>query len=231
MMLNTITPADLRVRDAALQELAWDSRVDASDVGVTAHDGVVTLTGFIDTYTGKLAAERAVKRVRGVRAVANDIQVRLRIERTDADLAHDAARALDLRANMPDAVQAVVHNGHLTLTGTVPALFDRVVAEKAVRHLPGLKGLVNRIVVVAPASPAHVRKAIIQALHRDAAVHADGIEVTVNDGTVVLTGAVATWAERESAEAAACHAPGIVAVDNRLEVIDLAAGEHPDELC
>lgn len=231
MMLTTITPNDLRIRDAVTQELAWDSRVDASAVGVTAQQGVVTLTGFVDSYAGKLAAERAAKRVRGVRAVANDIQVRLRIERTDADIAHDAARALDLRAHVPDAVQVVVHGGHLTLTGTVPTLFDRVVAEKAVRHLPGMKGLVNRIVVVAPASPAHVRKEIIRALHRDAAVHADGIEVTVADGTVVLTGAVATWAERESAEAAASHAPGIAAVDNRLAVVDAATGNHPDEIC
>src|SRR5678815_1129428 len=94
MTTALLTPTDLRTRDRVMQQFAWDTQFDASTVGVTAHDGVVTLTGFIDTYAGKLAAERAAKRVRGVRAVANDIQVRLRLDRTDPDIAADAARAL-----------------------------------------------------------------------------------------------------------------------------------------
>ncbi len=101
MTTASLTRMDLSVRDAVLEELAWDSRVDASAIGVVARGGAVTLTGFIDSYTGKLAAERAAKRVRGVRAVANDIQVRLRMERPDDEIASDAARALGLRATLP----------------------------------------------------------------------------------------------------------------------------------
>src|SRR6188472_1132701 len=102
-----------------MRQLDWDPEVDGSAVGVAARNGTVTLTGFIDTYAGKLAAERVAKRVHGVRAVANDIEVRLRLERTDPDIAQDAARALQLHSAVPETVQAAVHNGHLTLTGRV----------------------------------------------------------------------------------------------------------------
>src|SRR5690242_8438161 len=138
MALETITGLDLRVRDHVMQQLEEDPRVNAEAIGVTAADGAVTLTGFIDSYEGKLAAERAAKRVRGVRAVANDIQVKLRLPRTDADIAHDAARALRLRASLPEHVQAAVHDGHITLTGRVSWCFQRDVAEEAVRSLAGV---------------------------------------------------------------------------------------------
>ena len=103
MTTATLTEADVRVRDAVMRQLDWDPEVDASAVGVAAKNGTVTLSGFIDTYSGKLAAERAAKRVHGVRAVANDIEVRLRLERTDADIAQDAARALELRSMIPES--------------------------------------------------------------------------------------------------------------------------------
>src|SRR4030095_937645 len=119
--------------------------------------GVVALTGSIDSYAGKLAAERAVKRVRGVRAVANDLQVTLRIERTDTDIATDAARALDIHVTLPSTVQVVVHNGHVVLTGMVHTLFQRVVAEKALRYVKGIKGIVNRLVVVPVTSADDIR--------------------------------------------------------------------------
>ena len=120
---------------------------DASGIGVSAKDGVVTLTGYIDTYGGKLAAERAAKRVRGVRGVANDLEVRLKIGRTDADIARDAVRALELRATVPATVQAVVHEGHVTLTGKVGWLYQARDAEKAVRHINGVRGVFNHIEV------------------------------------------------------------------------------------
>jgi osmotically-inducible protein OsmY len=119
MTTMSLTDTDLRVRDSVLRQLDWDPEVDNSAVGAAAKNGVVTLTGYIDSYSGKLAAERAAKRVHGVRAVANDIEVRLRLGRTDSDIAADAARALELRSTVPESVQAVVHDGHITLTGRV----------------------------------------------------------------------------------------------------------------
>jgi osmotically-inducible protein OsmY len=181
----------------------------------------------VDSYAAKLAAERTAKRVGGVRAVANDIQVRLRLERTDSEIAADAARALDLRATLPESVQAVVHNGHLTLTGTVRTLFHRAIAEKAVRHIRGLKGVVNLITVTPAVTARDVRREIARALHRDATVGGRGIEVTVSGGKAILRGEVVSWHERESAERAAMHAPGITEVDNQILVTWLAT-ETPD---
>ena len=120
MAIATLTEVDTRIRDLVTRELEWDAAVDASAIGVAAKDRTVTLTGYVDTYLCKLSAERAAKRVRGVRAVANDIQVRLRLARTDEDIALDAARALALRVTIPKTVQATVHQGHVTLTGRVP---------------------------------------------------------------------------------------------------------------
>ena len=116
MSTATITDTDVRLRNAVVRQLDWDPEVDASAVGVAARDGVVTLTGFIDSYAGKLAAERVVKRVRGVRAVANDIKVRLVIEQTDADIARDTLLALKVVPVFADNVMATVHNGRVTLT-------------------------------------------------------------------------------------------------------------------
>ena len=117
----------------------------------------MTLSGFIDTYSGKLAAERAAKRVHGVRAVANDVEVRLRLERTDPDIAQDAARALELRSTIPDGVQVVVHTGHVTLTGKVDWLFQKQSAENAVRDIRGVRGVLNHISVVPRAAVRDVR--------------------------------------------------------------------------
>jgi osmotically-inducible protein OsmY len=218
MTIGTLSRADTRIRDAMLQQLEWDSEVDASAIGVTAKENVVALTGFVDSYAAKLAAERIAKRVPGVRAVANDIQVRLRLERTDAEIAADAARALELRAPLLQSVQAVVHNGHLTLTGRVSTLFHQAIAEKAVRHIRGLKSVVNHITVAPAITARDVRKEIARALHRDATTGGRRIEVTVSGSKVILRGEVVAWQERESAERAAMHAPGITEVDNQIVV-------------
>jgi osmotically-inducible protein OsmY len=121
--------------------------VDASAVGISARNGVVTLTGFIDTYAGKLAAERAAKRVRGVRAVANDIEVRLRLERSDPDVARDTVVALELYGTVPQNVQAAVHKGRVTLTGVVQGPFQKRDAEKVVHRVRGVRHVSNYITV------------------------------------------------------------------------------------
>jgi osmotically-inducible protein OsmY len=198
--------------------LEWDPEVDASAVGVAAKNGTVTLTGYIDTYAGKLAAERAAKRVQGVRAVANDIEVRLKLDRTDVDIATDAARGLELRSTVPQSVQAVVHNGHVTLSGKVNWLFQKRDAEKAVRHIRGVRSVLNHIEVAPQAVVRDVRRRIVQALHRDADVDARNITVVVSGETATLIGTVASWLQRESAERAAANAPGIGQVENQIVV-------------
>lgn len=218
MTTALLTEADVRVRDAVMRQLDWDPEVEASAVGVAAEKGTVTLTGFIDTYSGKLAAERAAKRVHGVRGVANDIDVRLRLERTDADIAQDAVRALELRSTIPESVQAVVHNAHVTLTGKVEWLYQKENAEEAVRHLRGVRSVLNYISVAPKAAVRDVRLRIVKALHQNADVDARHITVTVSGDTATLTGTAGTWLQRESAERAAWSAPGIAHVDNRIIV-------------
>ncbi len=233
MTTATLTDADVRVRDAVMRQLDWDPEVDASAVGVAAKNGTVTLTGFIDSYSGKLAAERAVKRVHGVRAVANDVEVRLRLERTDPDIAQDAARALELRSTIPEGVQVVVHSGHVTLTGKVDWLFQKQTAENAVRHIRGVRGVLNHISVAPRAPVRDVRHRIVKALHQNADVDARHITVTVSGDTATLTGAVGTWLQRESAERAAANAPGIAQVDNRIIVQSFhdSKVDNLDEIC
>ena len=233
MTTATLTEADVRVRDAVMRQLDWDPEVDASAVGVAARNGTVTLTGSIDTYSGKLAAERAAKRVHGVRAVANDLAVRLALERTDADIAEDAVRALELRSSVPEGVQVVVRNGHITLTGKVEWLFQKASADRAVRHIRGVRGVFNDVTVAPRAAVRDVRQRIVKALHQNADVDARHIAVSVSGDTATLTGTVGTALQRDSAERAAANAPGIAHVDNRIVVQSLhdAKMDDWDEMC
>lgn len=225
MSTSTMTDKDVRVRDHVQQQLEWDPQVDAGAIGVAAKDGSVTLTGYIDSYAGKLAAERVAKRVRGVRAVANDIEVRLKLDRTDADIAADAARALDLYASIPRGVQAAVHGGHVTLTGTAAWPFQKTHAEKIVRHIRGVRGVFNHIALAPRAVEGDVHHRISAALHRNANLDAKRITVGVAGDTATLTGTVSTWLERDSAERATADAPGIATVINRIVVEPVDAGD------
>jgi osmotically-inducible protein OsmY len=211
--------------------LDWQAEVDASGIGVAAANGVVTLTGYIDSYAGKLAAERAVKRVRGVRAVANDLQVRLKIARTDTEIAQDIVRVLQMSSLVPTGVQAAVHNGSVTLTGTVAFVFQRVSAESLVRHVKGVRDVVNRIRVTPQEPLQDVRHRIVKALHRTADVDSRHIDVAIVGTTAILTGAVSTWVQREAAERAAASAPGIAHVDNRIAVEPPPALNPDVEIC
>ena len=227
MTAPTVSADDLRVRDAVLQELDWDSQFDAATVGVSARNGAVTLTGSIDTYAAKLAAERAAKRIRGVRAVANDIAVRLRQPRGDEDIARDAAHELARRPTVPTSVQAAVHQGTVTLTGTVLTLFQRAIAENAMAHIPGVHQVINRLQIAVGISP-DVERRLAQAIRRNGDVMSRGVQATVAGGTVTLKGTVPTWLAREAAATAAMHAPGISHIANELTVPDPDA--EPDNV-
>jgi osmotically-inducible protein OsmY len=229
MSTASLTETDVRLRNAVVRQLDWDPEIDASAIGVTAKDGTVTLTGYIDSYSAKLAAERAAKRVRGVRAVANDIDVRLKLPRTDSDIAADVTKALELRSTIPNSVQAAVHSGHVTLTGEVEWLFQKRDAEEAVHHVRGVRHVLNHITVAPRAVERDVRHRIVEALHRNATIDARHVTVTVSGDKAVLTGQVGTWLQRESAERAAADAPGIAHVENRIEIEPTDA--DPDEIC
>lgn len=221
-----LSGTDIRLRSAVQRQLDWDPEVDDSGVGVTARDGVVTLTGVIDSCAGKLAAERVAKRVRGVRAVANDLIVRVAVERTDTDIATDVVRALRLRAGIPDQIQAAVHNGHVTLTGTAEWMLQKEQAAETARHVRGVCSVFNHIDVAPRTTQRDVHRRIVEALHRSADLDARHVEVAIEDDKVVLTGTVRSWSQREAAEDAANRAPGIRMVENRIIV---APGQPPDE--
>lgn len=218
MSTATVTDKDLRLRDGVVQQLEWDPAVDASRIGVTARNGAVTLTGSINSYAGKLAAERAAKRVSGVRAVANDLEVTLAAGRTDADIAADAATMLKLHNEVPDSVQAAVHHGHVILTGTVDWHYQRMQAEKVVRHIRGVRQVTDRIALVPRAAGRDLHRRITHALYRNATLDAKHIEVTVTGSVAHLRGTATSWLQRDAAERAAYDAPGITMVDNQIVV-------------
>jgi osmotically-inducible protein OsmY len=224
----TLSDVDTRIRELVTRELEWDAAVDASAIGVAAKDRTVTLTGYVDNCFGKLAAERAAKRVRGVRAVANEIEIRPTLERTDADIARDVVRALELRSTVPDNVQAAVHRRHVTLTGETMWEFQRRDAEKAVRHVRGVCDVVNRIGLCPMATARNIRHRILEALHRNADLDARHVTAHAAGNVVTLTGHVGTWLQREIAGRAAADTPGIGRVDNQITV-DPPADD--DEIC
>ena len=213
---------DMQLQRDVLEELKWLPNVLETEIGVSAKGGVVTLTGTVQSYGQKFAAERAVERVSGVRAIADDLKVSLphARERTDTDIAHAALNALRWNTEVPAMrIQVIVRDGILTLDGETDWQFQRTAAEEAVRFLSGVKGVINRVIVKQPrVSPAEVSRKIEEALKRNATLDAQQIVVEAEGGKVTLRGTVRSWAEREDAENVAWSAPGVTTVDDRILV-------------
>lgn len=219
----SVTYIDEQIQNQVLAELEWEPRVRSTQIGVAVKEGVVTLTGRVDSYAKKLAAERAAQRVRGVREVVNNIEVHLPsfAERTDADIAAEACRALARHALVPaDRILVTVSGGILTLDGEVVWEFEKRAAEGAVRRLVGVRGLINNIRVrpaVGP-SPEQLTSQIHEALVRNAETDAQRVTVEIQGDKVILRGTVRSWAERQEAERVVWSAPGVSAVENHITV-------------
>lgn len=211
--------SDMELRRDVEQELEWEPSIDARRIGVTVADGIVTLTGVVGSYSEKWKAERVVERLAGVKGIANDIVVEPTAQRSDTDIAKAAVDALKWNVLVPsDRVKVKVDNGWVRLTGEVNWDYQRRAAERAVRDLPGVKGITNLIAVVPSVAPEQVKKKIEEALTREALLDAKGIEVDVSGSRVTLRGTVRSWAERREAEMAAWAAPGVSEVRNEISV-------------
>jgi osmotically-inducible protein OsmY len=212
---------DKTLRQNVIDELDWDPTIEAANVGVAVNHGVVTLTGHVPSYAQFLAAEAAVKRVRGVVAIAQDVEVRFTgaATQSDEDIATRAATLLRWNVLLPnDNIQVKVSKGWLTLTGDAEWQYQRSAAEDAVRTLIGVKGVSNLIAVKPRVVAKDVARDIEGALKRGAHVEAQGIKVSVDKGKVRLEGRVHSWRDREAAEHAAWAAPGVFAVEDHLTI-------------
>ncbi len=217
MATATLLRTDEEIQKDVLEELKWDARLQPNEIGVSVKDGVVTLTGWVDSYLKKWTAEDVAHRVAGVKAVANDLEVKLASERTDPDIAAAAVHALEWDAFIPtDKVKVTVSKGWLTLRGEVEWQYQKEEAERVVRRLAGVKGVTNLITVKPSTTATELKKKIQDALVRNAEIDANRITVEVQGSTVILRGTVRSWAEREEAERVAWSAPGVTSVDNRI---------------
>ena len=213
--------SDTTLQKDVIDELRWDPRVTEKEIGVAAKDGVVTVTGSVETFAERWAVERAVERVAGVRVVANEIEVKLpsSLVRTDADIAHQVRETFKWDVQVPDElITAQVTKGWVTLEGEVGWNFQREAATQAVRNLAGVRGVTNLVRVQSPISTYGVSLKIKDALRRRADRDAEHIQIEASGDVVTLKGTVSSFAERRAAEGVAWSAPGVREVKDELIV-------------
>jgi osmotically-inducible protein OsmY len=216
-----MTVTDKVLKDDVMRELEWDPKIDASHIGVIANDGAVTLTGHVRSYTEKMLAVKAAERVNGVKAVADELEVKLPSSnvRDDAEIAEMAARTLRWHTLLPDTIEAEVRNGVVTLKGEVEWSYQRQTAERAMRDITGVRSVINLIAVKPRVKADDVKRRIADTIKRNAALDASAIQVQTTNGTVHLEGTVHSLWEKRMAEQAAASAPGVKEVDNDLTVV------------
>jgi osmotically-inducible protein OsmY len=213
--------SDSDIKRDVEEELQWDPDLDATDIAVSVKNGVVTLTGFVRSFTDKYEAEAAAKRVAGVVAVANDLEVRLPSidERPDPEIARDVVAAIKARLPISsENIKVIVKNGWITLEGEVEWHYQRQTAEDAARRVRGVKGVTNAVQLKPRAAPSEIKRKIQEAFRRNAEIDANRITVETNGSEVILKGTVRSWIEREEAERAAWSAPGVTKVDDQIVV-------------
>lgn len=212
---------DIELKRDVENELKWEPSVNEAHIGVSVKEGIVTLTGHVPNYAEKYGAEKAAKRVFGVRAVADELDVKITLgaKRSDEDIAHACVNALKHNALVPDEkIKVIVNTGRVTLEGEVEWHFQEEAALNAVRYLTGVLGVTNSIKIKTRVSPTDVKDKIKAAFHRSAEIDARKIDIESHDGKVILKGSVRSWAERDEAQEAAWAAPGVTAVENNILV-------------
>jgi osmotically-inducible protein OsmY len=213
------------IRESVVTEIEWDPEISSTQITVTADDGVVTLSGIVRTYSEKVAAEKASKRVYGTRGVLNEIKVEPCLSRTDPEILNSAIQVLRNDLRVPDEnIRITVKRAWVTLEGWVERQFQKAIAEAAVNQLPGLRGVTDLIKVRPAVLPVEVKAKIEDAFRRNADLDARRVAVEANGGSVRLSGSVRSWSQRQAAELAAWAAPGVSSVENYITVVP----EHTD---
>jgi len=213
--------SDVEILKDVQDELKWDPYLSSSEIGASVKNGIVTLTGIVDAYWKKISAENAVKKISGVTAVVQKIEVKLSEsgKRKDTDIAEAIQSAFRWSVLVPkDKIKVTVENGWVTLEGSVEWDFEKNAARRAVEKLEGVSGVINNIKVAPKATPSEIKQKIRSAFFRSATIDSDRVTVDVDGGTVTLRGKVRSWAERKEAEREAWLAPGVTKVINDIEI-------------
>jgi hyperosmotically inducible protein len=219
--MSSLQKSDAEIQHDVLRELAWDTRLDEAEVGVSVHEGVVSLNGSVNSWGKRLAAQEAAHRVAGVLDVANDLEVKLGhgLMRDDVEIAHVVRLALKWNSCVPnERIQSTVSLGVVTLGGEVELLSQRVDAERAVSHLVGVSRVVNNILVVPPHIASDVHASIASALQRHASRAAEHIELRMQDGLLTISGHVQSWAEKQLVLGAASTTVGVQAIEDQVAI-------------
>jgi len=213
--------SDIQIQKDVMEELKWEPFLNSSEIGVAVKNGIITLSGEVDSYSKKLTAERTAKKVAGVKAVADDIQIGVSsaYKKTDTEIAEAVLNALKWHSSVQEEkIKIKVENGNVTLEGEVEWEYQRTDAKAAVENLIGVRNIFNLISVKPKISSSEIQKRINSAFHRSATIDAKKITADVSGSRIILRGKVRSFAEKEDAETAAWNAPGVISIESNLEI-------------